>query len=164
MEPLYKTQTRITKEEYINYSLTVLRHFLPYRGNQILFEAALAVLAVYSLYKGIQSVFFAAAAVIVLFPLVHRHITKRQIRANIYKNPKLIDRVTQLEFYQDRVKSTDSGSVLELAYDKIYAIYETSRNYYLMLGQNEGIIVVKGNCGQGLLDFLNDLKKKYGKR
>jgi|GEM_PF-1470586 len=162
MEALYSTRTKLTREEYVQYNFTVLRHFLPYRGNLIIVYAALAVLAVFCFIKGIDMVLYGDAVGMIIFPFIYRMIVKRRIAAIYETNAQLQNSDVAIDFFEDHVTSAGDVSSIEVSYDKLFKIFETKKNYYLMLGQNEGIIVIKENCSGELLSFIRDIRLKYG--
>ena len=43
-------------------------------------------------------------------------------------------------------------------YKDLYEILETKDNFYLMLSQNQGVIIIKENCNKKLIEFIEGLK------
>ena len=67
-------------------------------------------------------------------------------------------------FYFDRtIKSAEQVNkyaTTKIPYTDLYKLVETKTNYYFLTGTNVGFNVIKANCSQELLDYIeNDLKK-----
>ena len=45
-------------------------------------------------------------------------------------------------------------------YEKLYKVIENKTNFYLMIADNQGYLVLKENCDDNLIKFINDLKSK----
>lgn len=159
MEPLYKTQTAYSFEEYSKYNEAVL---LKQKG----FKAVMITLPVlYVLLMG--AVFYSTREIstvfVVLFALLLSTVVfiasfKKTIKKTYYSNKAITSCVADFEFYDNYVRELTQNGETKLEYSKIYKIIETKTNFYIMASVNQGFIIVKGNCPDGLVDFIKSIK------
>lgn len=159
MEPLYKTQTAYSFEEYSKYNEAVL---LKQKG----FKAVMITLPVlYVLLMG--AVFYSTREIstvfVVLFALLLSTVVfiasfKKAVKKTYYSNKAITSCVADFEFYDNYVREITQNGETKLEYSKIYKIIETKTNFYIMASVNQGFIIVKGNCPDGLIDFIKSIK------
>lgn len=159
MEPLYKTQTAYSFEEYSKYNEAVL---LKQKG----FKAVMITLPVlYVLLMG--AVFYSTREIstvfVVLFALLLSTVVfiasfKKAVKKTYYSNKAITSCVADFEFYDNYVREITQNGETKLEYSKIYKIIETKTNFYIMASVNQGFIIVKGNCPDGLVDFIKSIK------
>lgn len=158
MEPLYTTQTANTYEEFKrwNYALNKTRFILL----AILLLLFIGIMAAYYLLHLISaatlflSVFLAALIFAVFIALV-----SKTIKDTYYSNRSLLKSpVVSVNFYEDRLESDNKQQFSKYDYEDIFKILETKTNFYIMVSANTGIIIVKQNCSQELISFIQKLK------
>jgi len=107
------------------------------------------------------------SAILILFKQEISEEVNRAISATV----QLI-KMQQIEGIVDMIPAYASLLVeynpLVIRYEELYKIIETPTNFYLMLSPQHGSIVIKENCSDELLMFLDQLKtrmdKEYGKK
>ena len=67
--------------------------------------------------------------------------------------------VVVIDFYQDYFGVKDEYSQGAFPYDKLYKIYESDTNFYIMMSKMNGLGIVKANCSDELCEFIRGLKK-----
>ena len=158
MEPLHQTSFQITLQEYKRFGYAM-------RG-RILWASA-GIVAVLLFLMGLlysnPVVWIAAAAAAALYPVLLRGLMSRQLRREWNTNP-VMQEPYQVFFYADHLEKMSASSKIQVAYDRIYKVKETQTHFYLMVSQNQGIIIVKENCLPDLIDFLGTLKNQRGRQ
>lgn len=159
MEPLYKTQTAYSFEEYSKYNEAVL---LKQKG----FKAVMITLPVlYVLLMG--AVFYSTREISTVFALLFALLLstaifiasfKKAVKKTYYSNKAITSCVADFEFYDNYVRELTQNGETKLEYSNIYKIIETKTNFYIMASVNQGFIIVKGNCPDGLIDFIKSIK------
>ena len=66
--------------------------------------------------------------------------------------------------YEDRIEQVNSLGTVSVKYDQLYRILENKSAFYLMVANNQGILIDKEKCSAELLKFLEELKSRYSKR
>ena len=61
-------------------------------------------------------------------------------------------------FYEDYMEQVSVLGSTRIYYREIYKVLETATNFYLMIGRGAGSIIVKENCSEALIRFLQNLK------
>ena len=74
-----------------------------------------------------------------------------------YSNKAITSCVADFEFYDNYVREITQNGETKLEYSKIYKIIETKTNFYIMASVNQGFIIVKSNCSDGLIDFIKSI-------
>ena len=159
MEPLYKTQTAYSFEKNSKYNEAVL---LKQKG----FKAVMITLPVlYVLLMG--AVFYSTREISTVFALLFALLLstaifiasfKKTVKKTYYSNKAITSCVADFEFYDNYVREITQNGETKLEYSKIYKIIETKTNFYIMASVNQGFIIVKGNCPDGLVDFIKSIK------
>ena len=161
MEPLFKTQTAYSFEEYSKYNEAVL---LKQKG----FKAVMITLPVlYVLLMGVvlyatkePSTVFVLVLALLLSAVIFTASFKKSVKKTYYSNKAITSCVADFEFFDNYVREKTENGETKLEYSKIYKIIETKTNFYIMLSVNQGFIIVKANCTDGLIDFIKSLKEK----
>lgn len=161
MEPLYKTQTAYSFEEYSKYNEAVLLKQKGFKAVMITLPVLYVLLmgAVFYSTREISTVFVVLFALL-LSTAVFIASFKKTVKKTYYSNKAITSCVADFEFYDNYVREITQNGETKLEYSKIYKIIETKTNFYIMASVNQGFIIVKGNCPDGLIDFIKSIKAK----
>lgn len=161
MEPLYKTQTAYSFEEYSKYNEAVLLKQKSLKAVMIIIPVLYVLLmgAVFYSTREISTVFVVLFALL-LSTAIFIASFKKTIKKTYYSNKAITSCVADFEFYNNYVREITQNGETKLEYSKIYKIIETKTNFYIMASVNQGFIIVKGNCPDGLIDFIKSIKAK----
>lgn len=159
MEPLYKTQTAYSFEEYSKYNEAVLLKQKSLKAVMIIIPVLYVLLmgAVFYSTREISTVFVVLFALL-LSTVVFIASFKKAVKKTYYSNKAITSCVADFEFYDNYVREITQNGETKLEYSKIYKIIETKTNFYIMASVNQGFIIVKGNCPDGLVDFIKSIK------
>ena len=159
MEPLYKTQTAYSFEEYSKYNEAVLLKQKSLKAVMIIIPVLYVLLmgAVFYSTREISTVFVLVLALL-LSTAIFIASFKKTIKKTYYSNKAITSCVADFEFYNNYVREITQNGETKLEYSKIYKIIETKTNFYIMASVNQGFIIVKGNCPDGLVDFIKSIK------
>lgn len=159
MEPLYKTQTAYSFEEYSKYNEAVLLKQKSLKAVMIIIPVLYVLLmgAVFYSTREISTVFVVLFALL-LSTAIFIASFKKTIKKTYYSNKAITSCVADFEFYDNYVREITQNGETKLEYSKIYKIIETKTNFYIMASVNQGFIIVKGNCPDGLIDFIKSIK------
>ena len=154
-KPLYTTKVKYTLKEYLKYNaVLVVRNMRVY--------AMLAILLVlimirYYIRDGIyglqQGLIVYAVAVVIAFLIFFFLVCRSWKKNTLMKNSEEYYR-----FYTDRLEVVHSVGRSVIPYDKIYKIIETGQNFYIMVGQGQGLILCKSECSDELIRFMKEKK------
>lgn len=159
MEPLYKTQTAYSFEEYSKYNEAVLLKQKGFKAVMIIIPVLYVLLmgAVFYSTREISTV-FALLFALLLSTAIFIASFKKIVKKTYYSNKAITSCVADFEFYDNYVREITQNGETKLEYSKIYKIIETKTNFYIMASVNQGFIIVKGNCPDGLVDFIKSIK------
>lgn len=100
------------------------------------------------------SVFLTALIFVVFTALVNK-----TIKDTYYSNKSLLKfPVVFVNFYENRLESDNKQQFSKYDYEDIFKILETKTNFYIMVSANTSIIIVKQNCSQELITFIQEIK------
>lgn len=159
-EPLFQTQTEYSMEEYCRFGQTMtdrmsrIPPWLLIAGIFVL-RAIVELVFSHDLPQAVISLIAAVAAAFI-FRRLMRHSIEKAYRAN----SELQGLVAEILFYPEHLETHNRLGLTQLPYDKIYRIFETKTNFYIMMTKNQGIIVVKENCTPELCSFIRELLEK----
>lgn len=161
MEPLYKTQTAYSFEEYSKYNEAVLLKQKSLKAVMIIIPVLYVLLMGVVLYATKEpSTVFVLVLALLLSAVIFTASFKKTIKKTYYSNKAITSCVADFEFYDNYVREITQNGETKLEYSKIYKIIETKTNFYIMASVNQGFIIVKGNCPDGLIDFIKSIKAK----
>ena len=155
---LYETETVMSASEYLTFNRAVLRRTASYVGSYIAAYVMFALIAVICVWKLSPWALFVPGIAMVLFPFIQNAQIKRRVKQAWKTNRTIQNLKTHLTFYDDGYVGTNTAETLEVRYDKLWRIYETPTNLYLMLGETQGTNVIKANCTPELIAFLQEKK------
>lgn len=162
MEPLYTTQFTYTLDEYKKFSNAVnfsKKNKIILSVFFIILSACFGVFIYYFTDDIAYSVFGAVLFLVCFFITIPRIFNKASKK--IYESSKLINNeINYYEFFEAEMKITDSRSISTISYTDLTKIIENETNFYLMIADNQGFIILKDNCSSELISFLRSLKNK----
>ncbi len=159
MEPLYKTQTAYSFEEYSKYNEAVLLKQKGFKAVMIIIPVLYVLLMGAVFYSTMEiSTVFALLFALLLSTAIFIASFKKAVKKTYYSNKAITSCVADFEFYDNYVREITQNGETKLEYSKIYKIIETKTNFYIMASVNQGFIIVKGNCPDGLVDFIKSIK------
>lgn len=147
MEPLYTARTEMTFEEYRKFN----RYVNFYINRLPLVVLACAALLCLMAYLQRDWIFVVMA---VLFPIAGFLARSRQEKKAYRSNESVQGTWCTYRFYEQGFEMESAIGHSRFAYRKLYRIAETKTNLYLMIAKNQGVILVKQDCPQGLVEFL----------
>ena len=152
MTPLFHTEVKYSFEEYKSfYNALLIREKRIYIGISLMILGLLGL----AFLTEIWAIIFVA----VMTPFLFWFTSSRQCR-RVYDSAKIYHgAVISCDFFEDHLEQAGKQSVNRVNYSDIYNIIETKTHFYIMLAKNQGIIVKKSNCPDGLADFIKGLKK-----
>ena len=161
MEPLFKTQTAYSFEEYSKYNKSVLLKQKGLKAIMITLPVLYVLLMGVVLYATKEpSTVFVLVLALLLSAVIFIASFKKSVKKTYYSNKAITSCVADFEFFDNYVREKTENGETKLEYSKIYKIIETKTNFYIMMSVNQGFIIVKANCTDGLIDFIKSLKEK----
>ena len=104
----------------------------------------------------LASVFFFAR---VIFPFAMMFEQSRNIK-KAWESGKLNDNLEYTyEFFDDHLLRSTKASNASLGYDELFDVLETDDMIYIMIGSNQGLMMEKSKCEDGLIQLLSKYKK-----
>ena len=146
MEPLYKTTTKYTLDEYKKFNNAVLKN-KKYFLRLAIYEIVFFILAL--LIENVFLIIF-----LVLFPLITIIIYNNNVKRVFKSNKLAADKEINFEFYDAYIVIKNENGEQKFEYDKLNFVIETKDNFYLMIATNQGYILTKSNLPDGLENFL----------
>lgn len=159
MEPLFTTQSKNTREEFIRFNRTIMKKEF-YTTRKLIAINILYTLAVIgSLW--VES-YCLSAAFMLLIVYFNWKATKGADRraAKTFEQNKVCQETTcRYSFYDDHFVVETENGMESVTYAKLYKIIETETNFYLMYSKIQGVILTKERFPDGLSDFLRSLHR-----
>lgn len=162
-EQLFKTTTKYTFKEYEKFN-DVLRSKtsrLQLRISLLVFTILLIYLIASAFSENDINFGILLTIILIFFPMLLLKIMKT-INKKVYDSyPNWNNTEYKILFYENYLKQTNENfNPYKLEYKDINCILETKTNFYLMVTSNQGVIIVKNNCSQKVISFLQELKNK----
>lgn len=152
MEPLFKTKTKCTEEQYKKFLKAVLKE--QHLGISIFILELLFLLASI-LWKNLICLL-----VVILVPMFFYIFFKEEIKKEFNSNKAIQNVESEFAFYEEYFEEKTEYGEAKVEYKMLYKVIETKDNVYLMLGKNQGYILIKENMPKGLLEFINNKYKQ----
>lgn len=100
--------------------------------------------------------------VLILYPILTYIFASKRVKKN-YESYKMIHGNTfSYAFYEDYMESDGEKGKSKIQYCDLYKIVETKTNIYLFISSGQAFFVVKSDCSNELIAFLQKLKKEVG--
>lgn len=158
MEPKYKVKCIYDFEKYKTFSKTVANKYRKLKQYTIVLELLMVLLVVLNFKRdfNLASVFFFAR---IVFPFALSFEQNKNIK-KAWESGKLYDNLEySYEFFDDHLIRSTKLSNISIRYDELYDVIETDSMMYLMIGSNQGLMMEKSNCDEGLIQLLSKYKK-----
>lgn len=160
MEPLFRTETPYTFEEFNTFSNIMYYKVKKMGLKAALVAAGMLLVALLGFFIGEDKlcwIFLIAAPGF----LIAMRVRVRSTRKKVWNSAKAMqDIVSYYAFYDDRVTQSNRLGKNEFFYDKLYKIVETPTHFYMMVSENQGMILKKDNCSPELTAFVQALAVK----
>ena len=152
MEPLFKTKTKCTEEQYKKFYKSVLkaRHL----GISIIVLELVFLIGLIIWKK------FNYLLIMILFPIFFYIFTKDERKKEFNSNKTIQNVESEFVFYEDYFEEKTKYEEAKVNYKMLYKVIETKDNVYLMIGRSQGYILIKENMPKGLLEFINNKYKQ----
>ena len=134
--PTYVTDVTMTIDEYTRMAMKVTEK-----------SRRLIVLKQYSI-----TVFLGVT--IIAYPLLIDYLYKRKLKKTFAAMPAGQNEHIRYEFYPDHVLLLTNHGDGSYKYSDFTKMLETKDEIVLLLSRNQGLLILKENCSQELLDFL----------
>ena len=162
------TKIDLSLEEYMRFAFTVQRQDRRYIRAKLIMMLGLLVIAVINFKGGNKQLGSILLIMVVALPMFLDIMMKKQVTKAYNDNANTQGINTSLTFYDNYYEGHSEIGDNKYLYEELYKITETPTNFYLMLSPQHGSIVIKENCSEELLMFLDRLKtrmdKEYGKK
>lgn len=162
------TKIDLSLEEYMRFAFTVQRQDRRYIRAKLIMMLVLLVIAVINFKGGNKQLGSILLIMVVALPMFLDIMMKKQVTKAYNDNANTQGINTSLTFYDNYYEGHSEIGNNKYLYEELYKIIETPTNFYLMLSPQHGSIVIKENCSEELLMFLDRLKtrmdKEYGKK
>lgn len=163
VKPLFTTHTEYTYEEY-RKMCSVVRNKIQKMNLRIIagFIALFICFICLFLLKeyGFALSFFIAAFG---FPVATNIVLKLSV-VKEWKTNKIIKNMrAKYSFFEDHFEVDNESGHTSIYYDNIFKILETGTNIYIMISENQSMIIIKKNCSPELLAFLQEIHMKINK-
>ena len=162
MEPLFKTTLKYTLKEYEKFNNAVIK---PKLIKVIIYLSLLVVCAglLYILNPNSYLPLF-LLIFIIIYPAMLYFSIKSKAKKTYESNILIKDLTESIEFYEEYFIVKTENSEAKVEYNKLYKILETDENFYLMIADNQGYLVLKENCEDELIRFVIKTKNKLSER
>ncbi len=157
MEPLFTTSTDYTLEEYQKIVRIVQNKIL--KRPLVLFILIASVLLLAFLCDDVSMRIGLILGCILVIPVLFL-LDRWRIKKSYSQNRQLQGLHADFFFYPDYMESKSELGNSKIPYQKIFRILETPTNFYLILAKTQGLIVIKSNCSDELISFLQNLSDK----
>lgn len=162
MEPLFKTTTEYTYDEYKKFNKEInVKNFklkMYFSIYTLIFTFAAFIFFTDRNYLALVFCLTLIVAPIIILPMQINKLQKK-----IYNNyVSMHGTQTNISLYNDHLEVSNLMEHLSYPYVKISKIVETETNFYIMNRENRGMIIIKSNCSLELLEFLQELRLRFG--
>ena len=157
MEALYTTNMKYTFEEYKKFNIAVMKK----RIKRIRISLLLLILAAILMWIAdpFSKISLFLIVFVIIYPIFLYLGMNRDIKKAYNSNELLKDIDLIIEFYEDYFIAKTDKSEAKVEYDKIYELLENETNFYIMIANNQGYLVIKENCSEELIKFIAEIKK-----
>ena len=171
-EPLYTVRTKLTFEEYKKFNIAVWRNRKSGKFLRVIYTILYILLALELLLCLVAAAVFRSAellrpcvtvvtcgAMIAFFNLIMWLAVRFSVRKAFSTDKATMDMEFTTRFYDDYMEEESEVGIIRLRYKEIYKVIETKTHIYIMQSTIKGYIFKKDECPDGLVEFINSLKK-----
>lgn len=150
--PTYVTDVTMTIDEYIRMAMKVTEKSR--RMIVIIAEIIWIVFGIVAFVMKQYSVTVFLGVTIIAYPLLIDYFYKRKLKKTFDAMPAGQNEHLRYEFYPDHVLLLTNHGEGSYKYSDFVKMLETKEEIILLLSSNQGLLVLKQNCSQELLEFL----------
>lgn len=158
MESL-QTTTKYTFEEYRKFLKAVTIQINGMAVKVVVIEVLCWLLAYLYLERAL-SVSMILIFTAILFPTFILFSFYQMAKSTYQSNKVAQNLEITFTFQEDAFSFQSKSDTGTIAYEDLFRILETKTNFYLMIARNQGYILVKENCSDSLIHFLQTLSSK----
>lgn len=155
-----RTTVELNLDEYMRFAFTVQRQNKKYRRAKWILMIGLFVLAVINFATKNKSLGILMILMVVAFPTVLDIMMKKQIRQAYEQNKSIQGLKNELLFFDDHYEVHSEVGDNRYEYNKLWRIIETPTNFYIMMSETSGSVVIKSNCSDKLINHIYEIKEK----
>ena len=152
MEPVFKTKTKCTEEQYKKFYKAVLKaqHL---RISILILELSFLLASI--LWRNLICLL-----VVILFPTFFYIFAEVERKKEFNSNKAIQNMESEFAFYEDYFEEKTEYGEAKVEYKMLHKIIETKDNMYLMIGKSQGYILIKEKMSKELVEFIKN-KEKY---
>ena len=150
MEPLFKTTTIYTYDEFKKFNAAVMKKRGAWTiiiGLEILFLLCNLILQTVWMW-----IFIA------VYPIIFIVMKNIEIKKVYNSNKFAQDIEVNIDFYDTYFTVKTENSDAKIEYDKLHTTIETKTNFYLMIAKNQGYMLSKENMSDEFQSFVRKIK------
>jgi len=158
MEPLFKTEMKYTFDEYNKFNSVIIKKKLRKVEIYLILLGLCALLLKFldpNTYLPLFLLIF-----IIIYPAVLYFSIKTRVKKTYDSNIMIKNLTETIKFYKEHFVVKTENSEARVEYNQLHKMIETNTNFYLMIADNQGYLVLKENCNEELIKFITDLKNK----
>lgn len=151
MEALYTVKNKYTYEEYRKFS-----YYCSWYSSRVTIAVCIVIMLgflVNSIIKGYILPISVVVAFFVGFPFFIEYSIKKA-----YKTHKAYEHEVTIRFFEEFIEGEVANSTTKVLYKNLYKTVETKTSFFIMMGNNQGFLVIKENCTEELCEFIRKLK------
>ena len=164
--PLFKVSGKVTEEEFVRFNRFISIGQGKGRRMFIIMTSILAGWAILSVvvfiitpdmsWKGILPVLICASYIWGMT------IGQDRMASKSFHNNKLIENQSfEQSFFEDHIESITENGTSSIPYAKLYRIFETPTNFYIMDAPNMGRMLKKSDVPEEAQSFIRGIKETY---
>jgi len=150
MDALFKSSMKYTYEEYKKFTNAVM-----------MLKTIIVVLLLELILLTIAYIFlnYYVLIIAVVFPIIIAIIQNINIKIVYNSNKIMQDIDVEYEFYEEYFHVKQPIGEAKIEYKMLSKIIETKTNFYLMIANNQGYMLLKANMSNELISFIRDKSK-----
>lgn len=162
-KPVYSVESIYTFESYEEFSRFMfekIANFGKLKKMSVILCCVLIIcmLVLFGCMRDVRFLYILLIPLAILFYIyvLLGKIREAQVKKAWASNKSMCDGLkTQQDFYEDRFEQFSEMGTLKIPYDKFLAAYETDKYIYLLIADNQGIVMDKSACPQELMQFIS---------
>ncbi|MCR5547787.1 MAG: YcxB family protein [Bacteroidales bacterium] len=165
--PLFKISGKLTEEDYVRLCRFLVRGQGKGRRSFIIYTCIFSVflllcIIAYPFLPEKNVVFLLCPFIVLAMYLWAMTIGLDRRSARTYRKNKLqADLEFNLSLFEDHYEGASEFGYDNIPYEKLYKIFDTPTNIYLMLAPGQATVLRKEDLPEGALEFIRQIKEKY---
>lgn len=156
---LYKTENICTYDEYVKFNNAQVKPL-----KRIIITAGFTIMTCFVVTGRLLGALLGAVLYALFIAVLMLFLYPRSIKKSWESNKLMQNIRAEIYFYEEYFKSINENGYSDVRYENIYKILETDTNFYIFIGTNAAVVVIKENCSDGLINFLREKKDKIVKK